>query len=175
MYKSVNKSFLFIIRYFEETIAVAIFLGIFISQSFQVFFRYVLQSPLTWTEELSRLFFIWLGFIGSVIVTKHKGHLSVDLVVSQLPEVLRKVVYVFIQALILTFLVFIAVVGTKLTYLSRNVTTPALDVSVAFMYAPVPLFAVLTLVRMIGQYIGDAKNERSNKLRSSDENSMEGV
>jgi len=31
----------------------------------QVFFRFVLDSPLIWSEELVRLFLVWLTFLGA--------------------------------------------------------------------------------------------------------------
>lgn len=31
----------------------------------QVFFRYVLNSPLVWAEELARLNMIWMAFLGA--------------------------------------------------------------------------------------------------------------
>lgn len=45
----------------------------------QVFFRFVLGAPLSWPEELGRLIFIWLVFIGSVVVTRNNDHISIEL------------------------------------------------------------------------------------------------
>lgn len=45
----------------------------------QVFFRYVLNSPLNWSEELARFFFIWLIFCSATFVMARRRHISVVL------------------------------------------------------------------------------------------------
>ena len=45
----------------------------------QVFFRYVLNSPLAWTEELARIALIWLVFWGSAIAFRKNEHLTLTL------------------------------------------------------------------------------------------------
>ena len=42
----------------------------------QIFSRKILNDPLTWTEEFSRLAFIWMNCLGSAIVIKEKKHIS---------------------------------------------------------------------------------------------------
>lgn len=34
----------------------------------QVFFRFALNSPLVWSEELARLLLVWVTFIGAAVV-----------------------------------------------------------------------------------------------------------
>lgn len=47
--------------------------------STQVIFRFVLDAPLSWPEELGRLLFIWLVFLGSVVVTRAEDHIAIEL------------------------------------------------------------------------------------------------
>ena len=42
----------------------ALFAVIIVCVSLQVFFRYVLNDPLTWSEELARFSFMWMVFLG---------------------------------------------------------------------------------------------------------------
>jgi TRAP-type C4-dicarboxylate transport system permease small subunit len=46
-------------------------LAVLIIMSSQVFFRYVLNSSLQWSEEASIWAMIWMVFIGSVVVMRH--------------------------------------------------------------------------------------------------------
>ncbi|MEJ2134846.1 MAG: TRAP transporter small permease subunit [Desulfofustis sp.] len=41
-----------------------------ISILLQVFFRYVMNAPLYWSEEIARYAFVWLVFIGAAIAPK---------------------------------------------------------------------------------------------------------
>jgi len=45
----------------------------------QVFFRYVVQSSLGWSEELSRYLFVWLIFIGSAVALPKGFHIAIDM------------------------------------------------------------------------------------------------
>ena len=51
-----------IIRNVNDAVVVVLFLAMTITVIIQVFFRFVIQSPLRWTEELARYLMIWLGF-----------------------------------------------------------------------------------------------------------------
>jgi TRAP-type C4-dicarboxylate transport system permease small subunit len=55
-----------------EALSVLCLLIMFMSLILQVFFRYILNNPLTWTDEISRFFFIWMiGFTGVFVVKAH--------------------------------------------------------------------------------------------------------
>ncbi|MEM7021072.1 MAG: TRAP transporter small permease [Pseudomonadota bacterium] len=51
----------------------------------QVFFRFALDSPLIWSEELARLLLVWVTFVGAAVVAWDGTHLNVDVVFSRLP------------------------------------------------------------------------------------------
>lgn len=70
----------------------------------QVVLRYFFDSPLLWSEELSRLLVVWMTFIGAAAVCWQGRHLSVDVFVVLLPERVRKFVRLINQFLALGFL-----------------------------------------------------------------------
>jgi len=45
----------------------------------QVFFRYILRSPIYWVEELARLLFVYIVLIGSIICFEKDTHIKVNL------------------------------------------------------------------------------------------------
>ncbi|SDI15291.1 TRAP transporter small permease [Alteribacillus bidgolensis] len=55
-------------------------IGLFIAVLLQVFFRYVLNSPLTWTEEAARYLNIWIVLFGTAVAVCERDNLRVDLV-----------------------------------------------------------------------------------------------
>ena len=57
-----------------------------------VILRYVFHSGINGTEEIARLSFIWLSFIGVVAVMISHGHLGVDMLLRKLPARTRLVV-----------------------------------------------------------------------------------
>lgn len=56
-----------------------------------VMLRYLFDSGIVQSEELSRYFFVWLTFIGAVVVYREHAHLGVDSLVKALPMVGRRV------------------------------------------------------------------------------------
>ena len=62
----------------EEYIGGALFIGIFIILVLQVFFRQVLHTPLIWSEELSRLIFVWVAMLGISIGIRKQSHIFID-------------------------------------------------------------------------------------------------
>lgn len=58
----------------------------------QVVFRYILKSPLSWSEELSRYLFVWVSFIGSVVAARRGQHIGVELLVNRFPTQIQKVI-----------------------------------------------------------------------------------
>lgn len=64
----------------EQVMAVILLATLVITMAAQVIWRYVLQSPLSWSEEIARLAMIWLTFIAAGFVTAKRQHIAVDLI-----------------------------------------------------------------------------------------------
>src|ERR1700732_4580165 len=47
--------------------------------------RYVLHRPLTWTDELASILFLWLAVLGSVIALRRGEHMRLTAIVARLP------------------------------------------------------------------------------------------
>lgn len=99
-----------------------------------VILRYIFDSGLTWSEEISRYFFVWLVFLGAIAALKDKMHLGVDLVVKALPRNAQKVVFVISNALVL-YILWIVVDGSwKMTVLNMNSTGPATGMPLSYLF-----------------------------------------
>jgi TRAP-type C4-dicarboxylate transport system permease small subunit len=112
----------------------------------QVASRYILKSPSSFTDELARFLFIWIGLLGAAYVTGKQMHLAIDLLQSRLTALGRRRLQVLIQLLIILFAVAILVVGgARLVYvtLKLNQTAPALELPLGYVYAVVPLSGLL--------------------------------
>ncbi|MEX2567563.1 MAG: TRAP transporter small permease [Cyclobacteriaceae bacterium] len=72
--------------YWTDAVLAAI-LGLIVSIMItQVFFRYILNNSLVWSEELVRFLFIWLTFLGAAINIRDKWHIGMDYLHSILPN-----------------------------------------------------------------------------------------
>lgn len=68
------------IAFVIEHLATLLFILFFIVVILQVFFRFVLSMPLTWSEEASRYLNLWSVLLGAALAVKYKDHLRVDLI-----------------------------------------------------------------------------------------------
>ena len=80
---------------------------------YQVFTRYVLNSPAAFTEELVRYFLIWTGFIGAAYAFITREHMCLVLVRDSLSPDRRRILMTFIDVLILVFAVFVITVTSS--------------------------------------------------------------
>ena len=67
----------------EKAIAIfctILFAGILLDILAGVFWRYVLNNPLTWYEEVARFLSIWMILVGSSMTIRIDGHTSIDFV-----------------------------------------------------------------------------------------------
>ena len=55
-----------------------------------VIWRYVLDNPLVWTDELAEMLFLWLVSLGAVIALRRGEHMRMTVVVSRLPPGLQR-------------------------------------------------------------------------------------
>jgi TRAP-type transport system small permease protein len=51
-----------------------------------VVLRYGFNSGITFSEEISRLLFVWLTFLGTILASREHAHLGVDSLVKRLPH-----------------------------------------------------------------------------------------
>ena len=89
---------------------------------YQVFTRYVLNSPAAFTEELVRYFLIWTGFIGAAYAFITREHMCLVLLRDSLKPESRRILMTFLDVLILIFAVFVITIGGfKLAMSARKV------------------------------------------------------
>mgnify|MGYP003700946011 CR=1 FL=1 len=108
----------------------------------QVFSRYFLGAPSSFTDELSRYLMIWIGILGAAYVSGKNGHVAIDIIPSRLPQKARKKMRFLVRICIVLFCLSAMVVGgARLVYITYvlNQYSPALRVPLALVYAIIPL------------------------------------
>ena len=77
----------------------------------QVFTRYVLNSPAAFTEELVKYSLLWTGFIGAAYAFSTREHMALTLVRDKLTGRPHQILVIFIDALILLLAIFVITIG----------------------------------------------------------------
>ena len=121
----------------------------------QVVMRYVFNDPLEWSEELARLVFISLAFVGIGAAYGRRRHMFIDALVILLPAGAKRIVEVAVVVIATAFLIAVIVISAQsIVDLHRmDVTTPALEVPMAYVYLVIPLgFSALIAQMWLGLF-----------------------
>lgn len=123
----------------------------------QVFFRFVLDASLTWSEELSRFAFIWLVYMGAVLGAKERIHIRVTAFQRLLPAPVRGWTTPLADVLWVSInLVFAWQGALQVGHLLRfSYISPALQWNMAVIYSVVPIGFALMSFRIIEGYWRD--------------------
>jgi len=131
-------------------IVVRILLAIaFVIIVMQVFMRYVVGHPLTWSEVLARMIFIWMMMLGIPIMFYGRTYLSFDLLLGSLPQKTHDWVQLVIDILMLVFCVYnVYNSGNLMLHTSPSRLTPNVQVPYVFMYGSLFISMLLSSVIM---------------------------
>lgn len=112
----------------------------------QVFTRFVLRDPSSFTEELARYLMIWVGLLGAGYAAGKRMHLAVDLLPTKLTGRRKHYLGIVIEGFTLLFALSALVIGgTRLvwTMLFLGQTSAALQIPIGYVYLAVPLSGLL--------------------------------
>lgn len=138
-----------VLFYLGSVLLAIIFLTLFLG----VIYRYLLNNPLRWTNELATIALIWLVFISGTYAFSNGQHISIDVVVSLLGKRGRLFVLVLVQTMLSVFFIVLTVVGAKYTIRIASAATSALRLSQAYLYAAIPVCCLLMFIISIDDLI----------------------
>ena len=137
----------------EQGLGVLILLVMFISVLVQIFFRYVLNSPLTWTEESSRYSFIWIVLLGAAFAVRKKEHVVMEVLVNRFPGHVRKTISFGMNVMILIALLYLLPISWDFFMFIKGVSAPTLKISWGFLFFSAPLsIALMAIHTFIGLF-----------------------
>ncbi|MBR0573091.1 MULTISPECIES: TRAP transporter small permease [Pasteurellaceae] len=102
---------------------------------FNALLRYFFDSGIAWSEEFARICFVYMIFLGIVLVAKERGHLTVDIVISTLSPKYKIIFLIISDLLILLATSFITIGAYELAKLTYMQKMPATGISSAFLYS----------------------------------------
>jgi TRAP-type transport system small permease protein len=139
-----------------------------------VVLRYVFNSGIATSEELSRWLLVWLTFLGAIVALRQHAHLGVDTLVKALPPRGKLLCFVLSYALMLYADALLTLGSWKQSVLTFHDSAPASGISVGlFFYSSGLVFgvsaAVILLYDLARVLSGVATEEELIAVRESDE------
>lgn len=111
-----------------------------------VVLRYAFNSGIAISEELSRLLFVWLIFLGAILASAQHAHIGFDSLVRSLPAAGRKILIVVTGVLMLAASVIFVRGGWQQAVINLDNSYPVLGISYAWLYAVAIVFGVGTFI-----------------------------
>jgi TRAP-type C4-dicarboxylate transport system permease small subunit len=115
----------------------------------QVVSRFVLKYPLPWTEEVSRIAFVYSIFVGATIAVREKTHLNIDAILVVLPKGMARALTILGSLLVGVFLGFVTWEGIVLVRATGVQMTPVMQLPFRHLYLVVPASGALMLFYLI--------------------------
>ncbi|ANU14432.1 N-acetylneuraminate transporter large subunit [Planococcus halocryophilus Or1] len=145
---------------FEEIVGGVLFIIMLIVLTMQIFFRLVLDQPLTWSEALAKFIFIYVGYLAVSIGIKENGHVYIDYFVEKMPKAIQKGLNYVFQFVILIVLLLMAYIGYEMALRKVPVDIVALGISYVYMYSALPLLSVLMIYRLLERNYREWRNAK---------------
>lgn len=123
----------------------AILVALIVSVSFNVVGRAVFNNSLPWADELARMLFVWLVFIGAAAAFSRYEHIAVDALVRRLPLRVAHMLY-FLQHLIITGLMGVMIWGGGQVLARSSGRSAILDVPLSFISLSLVLCVIFIAV-----------------------------
>nr|WP_254868498.1 TRAP transporter small permease [Phaeobacter sp. HF9A] len=112
----------------------------------QVFWRYVLNDSLPWSEPAAVMIMGWFIFLGAAVGIREGYHLAFDVMIMVLPRRLRLWCFSISDVVICAFGVGMAKYGTDLALKTAHNKLPSLGISGAFDFLPLTVGGVLLVL-----------------------------
>ncbi|WP_426511783.1 TRAP transporter small permease [Dactylosporangium sp. McL0621] len=124
----------------------------------QVFFRYALQQPLSWSNEVATDLLVYVAFVGFAIGVRDNAHVALHLFERRIGARSRRWLRVGELLVLGAVLACIGLGGAMYLWEQRDVVSPV-GIPLWAAFLPLPLGAVLGLVHLVVEIVGLLRGE----------------
>jgi len=136
-----------------DWLAIILLIFIFILGIAQVFWRWVLNNPIVWSEEMIRLTYVWICYLGWVIAERADSHIRITSIVNRLPMSVQKWQQIFCHILCIIMCALMVRYGIDLIKVGLKRTAVSFPMSFAVVYIMGPLCNLIMIFYEIGALI----------------------
>jgi TRAP-type C4-dicarboxylate transport system permease small subunit len=122
--------------------------------------RYILKSPLFWTDELSRYLMIYMVFLGSTLSFRDNKHPSLTFIIERLPDKSRMIWDSIIDIFIMAVLIMLTLGAINMMTSGPVGFTPSLRIKFSWVYLAVPLGGISMLLEIAARLFKRIKRIR---------------
>ncbi|MCI9577500.1 MAG: TRAP transporter small permease [Oscillibacter sp.] len=141
----------------EQYVAVILFNVILFSLFWQALSRKI-GSPSSWTDETSRLLFVWMGVLGCHLAQRENIHVRIDAILLSLPKKIQLFIEAFINVVMIGLLGMIFYYSISIVQRKSFTPLVTLGIGESWLYAAMFLWTALTIIEMIAQLVNIFKH-----------------
>ncbi|MGI6035367.1 MAG: TRAP transporter small permease [Limnochordia bacterium] len=119
-----------------------------------VVFRYVLNAPLTWTDEVALLGFVWLVFIGAGTCTRTRSHMGIEMLVRRLSEQRALRLQTIGNVIVMVILGVLVYFGIQHALYAAHSRTTVLGIPWTYIFLSVPVGSGFMFIHLLYQLWG---------------------
>lgn len=119
----------------------------------QVFTRYVMNAPLSWTEEMVRYSTVWLTFVGAAAASLYGDHMDMNLFLDVKNPRFQAWHQAFLQLVIFAFCVLLVWQGVKFVMLNGMQTAPTTGMPMVYVYSAMSAGGVMLAIVTVFKFL----------------------
>lgn len=133
----------------EMFLMVVLFLGIIVSMSMQVVMRYIFGNPLVWGDEFARYTFVWVVYFGCAYCIGTDCHAKIPFLYERLSPKGQKIATLIGNLVAIAVFAYVGKIAWQYTMKNAHFLTSVTRVSMAWVYAALPIGMALSILQMI--------------------------
>lgn len=114
----------------------------------QVFTRFVIGTPSSFTDELARYLMIWVGILGAAYAAGKDMHIAINVLTQKFNKETQQKLATIVKLMVILFALTAMVIGgSRLVYVTYvlNQLSPALQIPLAYVYLVIPLSGLVII------------------------------
>jgi C4-dicarboxylate transporter DctQ subunit len=159
-----------LIGFINQSIAVIGIAGGVALAFYNVVARYIFESSLTWAGELTVYLFLWSAFFGAAYCFKKDAHISITILLDNLPPKISKVLMITSHLITIIFLVAVAWYGYEYLKLVIELDERSIDLNIPMWipYLAIPISFAFGAWRVAEKLVTIIKTPATEIVRESE-------
>jgi len=116
-----------------------------------VWSRYVMRATFQWYDEVARLCFVWMIFLGAAVAVRRGAHFRLHLLIDKLGAHARRRVDLVVTLVVIGFAAVLLAGGIAIAPLARRQVTDSLEISMLWFYSALPVGGALMILFALPQ------------------------
>jgi len=149
----------------EIAVSVTIMVTITALNGAEILSRYVFGKSIYWAQEMTLFLAMWMVFFGAGVLFKRKHYIVINFFMDRFSRKKQYLMFLFVNFLMLTFLVFLITSSIRLEILQSNFKSMGLHIPVNFFIMPISVGCVSIFLTTVDALLDAIEQQNGVQLR----------